>query len=196
MYEAFPLQWPAGYDRAPKRQSSLFKTTPDKARKHLVKEIEALSGDKNPVISSNVPLRKDGQMYADMASDQLKDPGVAIYFMYKDNQVTLACDNWLTPAENIRALGCTVEAMRGMDRWKCSDIIGRAFTGFTALPESSTGTDIWDILGLNVKPATKEEVTADYKEKVKIHHPDVPGGNHERFVILQTAYKQALSFFK
>ena len=196
MYEAFPLQWPTGYNRTAKRVSSSFKMTPDKARVLLIKEIVALSGDKNPIISSNVPLRKDGQMYADMASDQIKDPGVAVYFVFNGVQISIACDAWLTPSENIRALGLTVEAMRGMDRWKCSDVLNRSFTGFTALPHASTIVkDTWTILGLKVQPNTKDEVVAAYKEQAKKLHPDA-GGTHHEFVELQEAYNKALSFYQ
>lgn len=120
MIEAFPLHWPVGYPRASVRTRSSFKVTADKARKELLREIERLSGDDEPIISSNVPLRRDGGMYADVAGDDIKDPGVSIYFKYLGNQVSLACDNWLSPAENIRALSLTISSLRGLDRWKCS----------------------------------------------------------------------------
>ncbi len=197
MYEAFPLHWPQGYARAEKRLDSQFKMTPDKARKELVREIELLSGDKNPVVSSNVNIRKDGNMYADMASDKIKDPGVAVYFNYNDRQVSLACDAWLTPAENIRALGLTVGAMRGMERWGCSEILNRSFTGFTALPASNliNQKSIWEILGFKSIPS-EQAVHDHYKMLAKERHPDKPTGSVALFQELNDAYQLALNYFK
>ncbi len=197
VYEAFPLQWPLGYERSENRLSSSFKITADKARKDLLNEVLLLSKDKNPVISSNVPLRKrDGQMYADVANDELEDPGVAIYFVMNGESRVLACDAWLTPAENIRALGLTINAMRGMDRWKCSEILKRTFSGFPSLPEITTAeTDIWLILGLNVKPENVEKVKEAYRSRLAIVHPDKPGGSDAAFIQLQDAYNKALKFY-
>lgn len=197
MYESFPLQWPAGYPRETGRQSSNFKTTPDRARKELMAEIERLSADKNPVISSNVPLRKrDGQMYADVAKDELDDPGVAIYFLYNENPVALACDNWKTPAENIRALSLTISAIRGMGRWKCTQILERTFSGFPALPEvTSANTAIWSTLGLSGKPDSADILKSAYKARVALVHPDKPTGSREAFDAVQEAYRKALLLY-
>ncbi len=198
MYEAFPLQWPIGYPRETVRHGSNFKVTPDKARKELLAEIERLSGDKNPVISSNVPLRKrDGQMYADVANDELADPGVAIYFLYNENPVALACDHWKSPAENIRALSLTIDAIRGMGRWKCTQILERTFSGFPALPEvTAADTQIWNTLGLSSKPENIDTIKSAYKAKVILVHPDKPTGSREKFEALQDAYRKALLLYR
>ncbi len=196
MNEAFPLQWPLGYEVSKTRSDSAFKMTAEKARKELLKEIESLSGDKNPVISSNVPLRKDGAMYADMANDKIKEPGVAIYFLFNNVPTAIACDKWLTPAENLRALALTINAMRGMDRWGCSEILKRSFTGFLAIPESTSNTNsFWETLGLRNQPGDIDAVERHYKMKSKEVHPDVPGGSTEAFQQLQEAYKKAIAFF-
>lgn len=198
MIESFPLQWPIGYERESKRKDSLFKMPPDKARKDLLSEIHLLSGDRNPIISSNVPLRKDGIMYADVANDQLRDPGVAVYFQYNSHQVTLACDAWLTPAENIRAIGLTVNAMRGMDRWKCSGILNRSFSGFMALPASNAivGKNWWEVMGYQSIPSSFDLVATKYKDLSKDLHPDRPEGSKEKFQELVEAYSQAKIHFK
>lgn len=71
------------------------------------------------------------------------------------------------------------------------------FTGFKALPESGASEVVlWQILGLKQRPANKKEVEQAYKSQVKLVHPDAPGGNHERFILLQEAYMQALNFYK
>lgn len=197
MYEAYPLQWPKGWPRTGKPKDSNFKMAADAARKDLLNEIFLLSGDRNPVISSNVPLRKsDRQMYAAIANDELDDSGVALYFILKGKQMTLACDKWLTPAENIRALGLTINAMRGLERWGSSQIIERAFTGFQALPEvSSFSKDFWEIFGFSNRPDNIAAIQAAYKSKAKIYHPDKPSGSTAKFTELNAAYQLAIASY-
>lgn len=198
MVEAYPLQWPAGWPRTDERKQSNFRITVNKARQELINEINLLCDDRSPVISSNVPLRKsDRQMYSDVANDRLTDPGVAVYFVMNGKQMSIACDKWVTPAENVRALALSILALRGLNRWGSSQIIERAFFGFQALPEVTTGEiNIWPILGLNVKPATKEEVERAYKKQAKLKHPDVPTGSEALFMQLQDAYKKAIHFYE
>ena len=87
------------------------------------------------VISTNIPLRRDGLPYAGQA--QPNDPGVAVYFTTNDRTTCLACDRWKTVAENIYAIAKTIEALRGIERWGSKDAVGAAFLGFAALPPSS-----------------------------------------------------------
>lgn len=136
-------------------------------------------------------------MYADIANEELDDSGVAVYFNYDGKQRVLACDKWKTPAENIRALGLTVEALRSLPRWGSSEILERTFSGFPALPEiSSFNPDtIWDQLGLGAQPADVEILHNAYKRQAKKVHPDVAGGSQEAFESLQKAYDQAKMLF-
>jgi hypothetical protein len=57
MAEAYPLQWPVRVRRSKFRQDAQFKTTIDKARRDLVREVE-LMGGKSIVISSNIKPRR------------------------------------------------------------------------------------------------------------------------------------------
>lgn len=198
MSEAYPLAWPAGFSRAISRKSSNFETTPSKAIDHLLKQIKLLANDQNPIISSNVRLRKsDGIMYADMAKDKLDDPGVAVYFQFNKKQVVLACDAWFTPAENVRALGLTVEAMRGINRWGSSEILQRAFTGFATLPAPGTTlTKPWyEIMCFEKIPVDVALVKSAYISLSKERHPDAATGSHELMVELNAAYQQGLNHF-
>jgi hypothetical protein len=204
MIEPYPLCWPDGYDRAVERYQSNFKMTANKARKHLLDEVYRLSGDDAPILSSNVPLRKkDGQMFADVANDELYDPGVAIYFKYNKQQVVFCCDEWLTPAENLRALGSSIEALRSLERWKCSGIMKRALKGFKALPPAQPGNQVqktqvpvvgsewWEILGVS-KNTDRAVLDAAYKILVKKYHPDNQDtGNRSKFEQVQNAYEHA-----
>lgn len=152
------------------------------------------------VVSTNIPVRKDGGLYTDYMNKALPDPGVAIYFKYKGKDISMCCDQYARVWENIYALGKGIEALRGMERWGVSDFLERAFTGFAALPESFLETsidEVWITLGLGEKTfKSKQDVIDAYKAKAKEFHPDVPGGSTAKFQQLQAAYEQALSFYK
>jgi len=184
--EAYPLQWPTGYPRTERPISAQFNTSFAAARDAALREVRLL-GAKNAVISSNVPLRRDGLPYAN--TQKLNDNGVALYFYYNDKQLVLACDKWNAPADNMQAIRKAVEAIRGLDRWGVSDMLNRAFTGFTALPNAAT-KEWFQILGVS-KSATKSEITTAYKMLAHIMHPD-KGGSSESFQELNDAYQQGL----
>lgn len=195
MIESFPLHWPVGYKRTSGylRKRSSFKQTADRAQQFLDAELKRMGATKI-IISTNIPLRRDGFFYAAEANKKLADPGAAVYFRYKNRDIAMCCDQYEYPWENIYALGKGVEALRGMDRWGVSDFLDRVFTGFTALPEPEPQDDIWLILGLNVKPKDVQQVKDAYREKAKKLHPDA-GGTVAGFQRLQDAYARALKFY-
>lgn len=188
--EAFPLDWPIGYKRTAKRIYSRFKITMETAQRFLRAEVSRLGGS-SLIVSTNLPVRNDGGLYADWMRKKVDDPGVAIYFIRKGKEVALCCDQYLTVWENLYALGKGIENMRGLERWGISDFLDRAFTGFSALPEAIiVKTDCWSILGISAG-ATEEEIKAAYRNKAKECHPD-SGGTTEMFQRLQMAYNEAL----
>lgn len=195
MIQAFPIQWPLGYKRTIIRKPSKFNTPPEKAQLFLRNEIKLL-GAIDLIVSSNVVPRKDGLLYYDMSSSKIDDPGVAIYFKYHDKDVSMCCDQYLTPIENLYALAKGIEALRGMERWGVSEFIDRAFTGFAALPESKGVTVIetcWSILGIEEKSG-QEAIKKAYRDKAKISHPDT-GGSTELFNKLTAAFNEAMDFW-
>lgn len=166
-----------------------------KAQIFLNKEIERL-GATDLVISTNIPVRKsDGGFYADWMNRRMDDPGVAIYFKVNGKDRSMCCDQYVRVWENIYALGKGLEALRGIERWGISEFLERAFTGFPALPESSTIVDerVWNNLGLSGRPSAAE-VREAYKRQARLCHPDA-GGTADQFDLLQRAYKQALQNF-
>jgi hypothetical protein len=100
------------------------------------------------------------------------DPGVAIYFDYQGKMMSFACDQYLNVTSNLHAIGLTIEALRGIRRWGASDMMERAFRGFTALPEAGWRT----VLGLGLN-ATPDDVEAAFKRLAKEYHPDKPENN-------------------
>lgn len=109
MTQAYPLQWPQGWQRTPPadRRRSQFRITPDKARRNLIHQLELLGATPWAiVISTNVRLRGDGQPYADeMRRTSWDDPGVAIFFELDGKPMAMARDIYAMPHENMHALG-------------------------------------------------------------------------------------------
>jgi|CXWL01.1.fsa_nt_gi hypothetical protein len=193
MKEAYPLCWPAGYQRTQYRRRSLFKQSMEKAQKFLREEIERL-GAGELIVSTNIPVRNDGGLYVDYMRRKIDDPGVAIYFVRKKKEIALCCDEYETVWENIYALGKGIEKLRGLERDGISDFLDRAFTGFAALPPPMVITYWWNVLGVS-RQADAESIKATYRELVKIHHPD-KGGNADRFNEIQKAYEEGLQQLK
>ncbi len=133
-------------------------------------------GGRRPVLSSNMALRRDGLPYAQQ--QRMDDPGIAVYFEYKGSQMCFACDRYIGIESNTQAIRLTIAALRGVERWGASDMMERAFTGFTALEGPRTG---WrDILD----PADPE---VSYRVQRSQHHPD-KGGDPEQFQRVNTAW--------
>lgn len=183
--DAFPLQWPQGFSRTKFRKRAAFKASFAQSRDGIMHELRLL-GAKLPVLSTNVPLRRDGLPYAG-GSELLPDPGVAVYFTLDGKQMSLACDLWVRVSDNLRAVELTISAMRGMDRWGVSDMLNRAFSGFAALPPPS---DHWsDVLDIN-QHAGIDAIEEVYRAKMKRAHPDI-GGSVEASQRLNKAISEA-----
>lgn len=183
MISAYPLVWPVGYKRSALNQPlSRFKTSFGYSRDEIILEIKRLGGT-DPIISSNVPLRQDGIPYANYLEP--KDPGVAVYFKLKGKQVVIACDKWKKVVENLHAVRLSINAMRGLDRWGCSEIIERSFTGFAALPAGDT-RPWYEVLQVPAD-ADLESVKSAYRREAKKAHPDA-GGSAAAFHAVQKAY--------
>ena len=188
--EAYPLAWPTGWDRtaAHKRQRARFSTSLKDARDGLLEEIR-LTGGTQPVISTNIPTRRDGLPYA--SSKNPSDPGVAVYFALRREPQVLCCDRWETVADNLQALRLTLAALRGLERWGSSEMMSRVFQGFAALPVAETATPErwWVVLGIE-RHLPLYYVEATYKTLAKLHHPD-RGGDPEMMLRLNRAIAEA-----
>lgn len=189
MISAFPLTWPDGWPRAKALKPSPYKVTTDSALNALLGDLR-LMGGRNAIVSSNVPLRRDGTMYrGDHSETAMPDPGVAVYWDDRQGHPrVIACDVWRTVRENVRAIGLTVEALRMIERAGASHLLERAFTGFARLPAAP---DAWGLLGLE-RGAARESITERYRELARQHHPD-RGGDPALMSRINAAYHEVTS---
>ncbi len=192
--QRYPLNWPAAWPRARSRSSSNFakvgrELSLDRARRLVIDELRRL-GASDVVISSNIELRLDG--YPRSGQRMPDDPGVAVYFRRKGESKCIPIDTYRKPEENLYAIGLCIEAMRGLERWGAPRLVDAAFSGFKALPELAgpSAAAWWDVLGVPPS-ADRAAVLAAYREKSRRWHPDAEGGDSERFVLVQNAFKQS-----
>lgn len=127
-----PLQWPDNWPRTPAEQRvrARFRTPLSGAVDDLLAELDRLDAA-NAIITTDLPVKGNGLPYAD---GRATDPGIAVWFTLDGVEHVLACDRWSTPADNIRSISCSIEALRGLKRWGAAQLVNRAFTGFRALP--------------------------------------------------------------
>jgi hypothetical protein len=173
--KAYPLCWPSGWARTTSRDANYsWKKSVDAYRKHMLNEIRMLGGSE-VIVSTNVPLRRDGQFYGDFKTPT--DPGVAVYFKYNGKPICFACDKYSSVTHNIHAIGLTIEAMRQIERCGASDMLERAFTGFAALPERSASS--WrEAFGLQANAkVTLNEIESRFRDLAKQIHPDQGGSD-------------------
>lgn len=168
--EAFPLHWPFGYKRTVSKKRSAFKKTMAEAQKALHDEIRKLGG-RELIVSTNIPVRKDGFFHNDWNKKNISDPGVAIYFKFKGKDVSMCCDQYENVWENTYALAKGIEALRGMDRWGVSEFIDRAFTGFTQI-EGIKVRSWYEILEVD-RICTVDQVKTNYRRLARLYHPDL-----------------------
>jgi hypothetical protein len=191
LLERYPLTWPEGRPRTRTRRASRFELGFVDARDRLLDELRRL-GARDVVISSNVPLRRDGLPVAD--AREPADPGVAVYFERRvgDRSVpfVIACDTYNRVKANLRAIGLTVEALRSIERHGASELLEQAFTGFAALPPAQLADPPWwVVLGVD-QNADMDTIRGARNLLALAHHPD-RGGDAERMAQINRAYERA-----
>lgn len=180
---SFPLYWPDGWKRTVsyKRKDSRFSCTTGQAIEGVLAELDKV-GKRNRriVLSTNIPLRRDGIPYA--RTGKIDDPGAAAYWTDKKSgkPMAIACDTYREVWENIRALEHTLKALRSIERHGASELLERAYRGFAALPDVRAGDPPWHEV-LLVSPRAPTDVVAGAARRLKnTTHPD-NGGDAEKF---------------
>jgi hypothetical protein len=186
--EASPLTWPASVKRTVNPQASRFVSPTIGGSLGEIRDELRKLGAKNVIISTNLPLRKDGEPYARGLSLDV-DQGAAVYWnLFRGKEripYCLPCDKWRTLAENLHAIALTINALRAVERHGAIHVV-QAFEGFKALPPAG-GTIItppnWrEVFGGNwpVKsdgsPLSDAEllgvVRARFRMMMKLVHPN------------------------
>lgn len=186
--EAYPLTWPPGRPRAASRDDARFKVTHEGAVAHVRREVAALGGT-DLLISTNMPLRRDGSPMASRGA--LADTGVAVYFTLRKAPMCFACDRWRDLEDNLRAVAKTIEALRGIERWGSGQMVAQAFTGFTALPAPEQW---WQVLKVK-STASRQEIEDAYRKLAWSHHPDREADPDNRMARINRARDQGLEQF-
>jgi len=188
--QAYPLTWPHGVPRAKHREVGAFKTSLAGALKNVQDALRRFGADsripvKDIILSSNVTL----------GIDKPEDSGVAVWFTWDGNQVCIPVDRYRTPAANLQAIFHIIEARRVELRHGTLTLVRATFQGFRALPPPAEHREWWDVLEVK-RDASETAIKAAYRTLSSRHHPDRPGGSHERMAELNAAYQQALEMVK
>lgn len=192
-----PLSWPIGWPRyGRRRQRAKFERargswTVYAAVEEIKRQLRLMGvKDWNFIVSSNLPLRRDGLPIS--AAAEPADPGIAVYFRLGEEPHCLACDKWNRVADNLRAVALHLGAIRGQDRWGVGNL-RQAFAGYglKQLAEVGARKSWWEILGV-AEHASTAEVKERFRELAQMHHPD-RGGNGNQMAEISAAYEQALA---
>lgn len=194
--DAFPLTWPDGWERTSSPSDSRYQViVVDRVRQDVLHSLRQMNVfRKDIVISTNLPLRRDGEPYGDARCQG--STGVAVYWMRKTKPQVMACDRWKKVGENLRAIWQALEALRSLERCGASQVIERAFMGFAALPAANRSKPWREVLGFPLDAfVTPGHVTEAYRELARIHHPD-RGGDQQRMSEINVAVAEATDELK
>lgn len=198
---AYPLCWPEGWQRTPRdhRAKSAYVVTFERAREDALKALSTMAGRVNgkPAISitADIPVRLDGMHYANAREPW--DAGVALWWLDRktgDARV-VACDQWRSTRENLRACGLTLEALRMIERSGATQILERVDQSFTSKGLPAPKPEWVYTLGLRDLPVHEQQVEEAFRTRSKLTHPDT-GGSHQLFIELQQARAAALFWLK
>lgn len=184
MIPAYPLTWPDILPRAKSRERSRFTATLAAALDNVESSLKRFGQDsgrpvKDIVLSSNVTL---GVKKPD-------DPGIAAWFTWDGDQLCIAVDRYLTPAENLQAIHHVIEARRTELRHGTLALVKATFRGFRALPAPKSWRDVLDYRAPQPVRAVIDET---YRRLASKAHPDKDGGSHQRMSELNRARDEAL----
>lgn len=207
MIPAFPLQWPAGWQRTPagaakpgrfamkssgKSYLSMTDITIAEATRRVLGELARMGIDRQDVvISTNLALRLDGLPRSGQAAP--RDAGAAVYWgTSKGARRVMAIDQYWKVEENLAAIAATLDAMRAIERHGGAQILDRAFTGFTELAAPTARRPWRHVLGFtDDMEVTMAGAKDHWRRLAAAHHPDRPGGSHERMSELNVALAEA-----
>jgi len=193
----YPLTWPTGWKRRESHRRDPAQFSKDKrplsvydGTQRVLSELRRFGVvESDTIISTNVQLRRDGLPLSNQAEPS--DPGVAVYWKKYGKDQVMATDTYRRVADNLAAIAASLEAIRAIERHGGSQIMDRAFLGFTALPAPEQWRDVLEMPQDAPTHKTVREVARDhYMRLAKKHHPD-NGGNAEQMARINRAWSDA-----
>lgn len=181
---AYPLTWPEGFPRTPKRlKGDRFRTSLAGALNNVEAELRRFGEDsgkkiENLVISSNVTLGVQNP----------PDPGVACWFGWDGAQVCIPVDRYQRVEHNLQAIALIIEARRTELRHGGLAIVKATFAGFARLPGPAQKP--WrEVFGFGpTEEVSPLRLEGAYRTARSEAHPD-KGGNADAFRAIQKAYE-------
>lgn len=195
------IDWPGGAGGFTRnRKRSPFKAAWSTTVAGLTRELRHL-GARDINLHIAVPEHKivqDGtRPYADARADH---PGVVLAFESKDGSLHFAVDTFRDWQENLRAIVLTLENLRAIERYGTVKQ-NQQYRGFRALPDPGGPIALGQaappmaldaaaafVVGLDGVNVTAEQILAYpdifkdvYRMLARRLHPDVPGGDGEKF---------------
>lgn len=191
---ASPLTWPQGWPRTKIRKASQFgrngkALTINRGIQFVLEQLRMMNvPGRNVIVSTDLKLRNDNLPYSNQRRPD--DSGVAVWWKKHGEQRVIALDKYTKIEDNLHAIGKTLEAMRGIERWGGGEILNRTFTGFTALPgPDQVSQPLWRVV-LDYYGTSKAEARDKYRQARKVAHPD-HGGTDEQFHAVEQAWLAA-----
>lgn len=183
---AYPLAWPTHFPRSTKIKTAQFRTSLSGALSNVQASLRLFATDSGKrltdlVISSNVTL----------GAAAPKDPGVAVYFTWDEQQVCIPVDCYPKIEHNLQAIHHIIEARRTELRHGSLELVRASLKGFLALPPPGAGE--WRAqlgFGPNER-VTRETVVARHRSLAADNHPD-RGGSTDRAAEINAARDAAL----
>lgn len=129
-YTLRPLQVWHGDDVTP--FGSRFRLTQARAERFMLEEIHRIGG-RDVVLELDVTdkhFRVNGTLRADARPDT---PRVQVFFELDGQTMRFSAGQYTDVASNLQAIGKTIQALRGIDRWGATKG-GQQYTGWAALP--------------------------------------------------------------
>lgn len=139
----YPLCWPDSQERAAARIASPFKATMATALQQIENEMRLWRAIDHVI--SKAPAYRRGPVDPGVAlwwSPPIKKPGAA-------ELRVLACDRYQLAEANLRAIGLTLEALRGCDRWGAYTREQAIEGARLALPAPAAARPWWHVIAVS-----------------------------------------------
>lgn len=185
----WPLAWPQSIRRTKNPGKSTFKNcTISKSMSSLHSELQRFGKDagtpvRNILVSSNYSLTEQ----------RPKDAGVAVYFLWGEDNVCISVDRYTTVEENIHAISKVLEAKRAIGRHGGFNLVQAAFRGYAALPPPSNLNRDWrEILG---DQSTVQGAKNKRNQLLKDWGHGTAGANNTKCAEVIAAFEDAERYF-